>query len=111
MCPCAMGCREAKQGRINALPVSSVAPPEVARVEFENSNVTVAATTGGTAVLVTGRNFGVFAEVVVVSAALPHGDQLFQNCTFVVVDVQLRWVVSTCQCLLRLWRLGWDPGA
>ncbi len=82
--------RVAVEGQNNTQPMSSVAPPVVTGVAFAGARVEVAATGGGTGVIVEGLNFGVGVDRTRVTVTLPWGPVDATGCKVLVPDTALR---------------------
>ncbi len=77
------------EGQANAVPLSSVAPPTVANATFA-AGVTVANTTGGTQLFLSGVNLGPSANFTQVVITVPAGDVAVLNCTVTQADTALQ---------------------
>lgn len=77
------------EGQSNAVPLSSYAGPTVYSALFSPADVRHADSRGGTALLISGLNFGPFTSKTVVNAHVPYGDLVVSNCTLLQPDALL----------------------
>ncbi len=72
------------------MPLSSVAPPALSNATFATAGVTVANTTGGTLLAITGVNLGPSVNFTQVTVRVPFGDISATNCTLLLPDSWLQ---------------------
>jgi hypothetical protein len=81
------------EGLVNTMPQSTVAAPRVTAVSFADEGVSVASTLGGTALVLSGVNFGNSVSDTVVTVTVPGRVLDAEECVMTEVDTQLRCVL------------------
>jgi hypothetical protein len=81
------------EGQANAVPISSVAAPVISNATFATAGVTVASTTGGTLLALSGVHFGPSVNYTQVTIRVPAGDFPTTNCSLTTPDTGLQCVL------------------